>query len=134
MAEPEPAQEAPAAKPEPKPEPHQPPAPTNSADQADPILLPGNGMFLNVMELLVDEGLERYGKAANMCQCPRCLADAKALALSRLPSKYVVLPLPAMPPMMSLYRDEFRSDILSQVIFACNTVAQNPRHPAGGEM
>lgn len=147
--EPEPVSQEPV--PEPEPEPEAPPAPpaepegssapkvSNSvepkpapaADQEDSLILPGNALYLNVLELLVDEAMERYGKATGLCPCARCRADAKALALSRLPAKYVVLPAPAMPPMISLYREEFSSDVLAQVLFACSTVKEHPRHPQG---
>lgn len=99
-------------------------SPTTEKD----TILPGNGIFLNIMELLVDESLEHYGKFSGLCPCSRCLADAKALALSRLPAKYVVLPTAAVAPMMGLYREEFRSDILAQVLFSCDVVTKQPRH------
>lgn len=136
LQEPEPeAPPAPPAEPEgssaPKVSNSVEPKPAPAADQEDSLILPGNALYLNVLELLVDEAMERYGKATGLCPCARCRADAKALALSRLPAKYVVLPAPAMPPMISLYREEFSSDVLAQVLFACSTVKEHPRHPQG---
>ena len=146
--EPEPAPPEPQPEPvKPEPEPETPPAQaeepkassaprvSNSVAPApaeeESLILPGNALYLNVMELLVDEAMERYGKATGLCSCARCRADAKALTLSRLPAKYVVLPAPAMPPMISLYREEFSSDVLAQILYSCNKVKENPRHPQG---
>lgn len=58
-------------------------------------------------------------KALRPLQLPRCLADVRALALSRLPAKYVVLPASSAAPMMSLYQAKFDSMVIAQVIQAC---------------
>ena len=41
--------------------------------------LPDGARFVNVMPPLVEETLERYVRLFHLCDCPRCLADAKAL-------------------------------------------------------
>lgn len=92
------------------------------------VCLPDGAVCFNVMELLVDERLERYVKMFGLCSCPRCLADARALALTRLPSKYVVLSPQTAVPMTSLYRAKFESQVIAQVIQACKTVMEFPRH------
>lgn len=90
--------------------------------------LPDDTRFVNVMLPLVQEKLERYTKMFHLCDCPRCLADAEALTLSRLPAKYVVLPESAFTPMMSLYRSKYDSLITTQVVYACKQVMDAPRH------
>lgn len=90
--------------------------------------LPDGSVFLNVMELLVEERLEKYVKLFGLCNCQRCLADVRALALSRLPAKYVVLPASSATPMLSLYQAKFDSMVIAQVIQACKTVMESPRH------
>ena len=90
--------------------------------------LPDGARFVNVMPPLVEETLERYVRLFHLCDCPRCLADAKALALSRLPAKYVVLPEHAFTPMMSLYRAKFDSMVTTQVVYACKQIIDTPRH------
>lgn len=90
--------------------------------------LPDGTVFINVMERLVEERLEKYVKRFGLCSCPRCLADVRALALSRLPAKYVVLPASSAAPMMSLYQAKFDSMVIAQVIQACKTVMESPRH------
>ena len=124
---------APASKPEPEPQPEPEPAPVPEEEPEVPFAprethLSDGSVCINVMEILVDERLERYVHMFGLCSCPRCLADARALALTRLPAKYVVLPASAATPMVSLYRAKFESMVISQVIQACKTVMETPRH------
>lgn len=90
--------------------------------------LPDGSLFLNVMEILAEEDFVRYSAPAGLCPCPRCQADARALALTRLPSKYVVLPAAARDPMLALYRNQFHTDVFTQVLMACQAVQEHPRH------
>ena len=91
-------------------------------------ILPDGAVYLNVMELLVEARMEKYVKLFGLCDCPRCVADVRALALSRLPAKYVVLPGAAVRPMMSMYEAKFESTVIAQVIYACKAVMESPRH------
>lgn len=139
-SDPEPAPEpepAPALEPEPEEEPRpesRPEAECPAQEEPDipfaprETRLPDGAVCVNVMELLVDERLERYVRMFGLCTCPRCLADARALALTRLPPKYVVLSAMAATPMLSLYRAKFESQVIAQVIQACKTVMESPRH------
>ena len=125
--------------PQPQTEPEQ-AAPENSpVDKAAPAqpapgydgpgtVLEDGSVYLNVMELLVDEPLEKYVKLFGLCTCQRCLADVRALALSRLIPKYVVLPASAVKPMLSLYQAKWEATVIAQVIQACKTVMESPRH------
>ena len=45
--------------------------------------------LVNVMEKVVEDRLEAMLKTENCCQCDRCLEDMKAIALNKLPAKYV---------------------------------------------
>lgn len=92
------------------------------------IPLPGGAVYLNVMEELVEEPLRKYIKLFGLCDCPRCVADVRALALSRLPAKYVVLSSASLPPLLSFYQAKFDSALVTQVIYACKTVMESPRH------
>lgn len=105
-----------------------PPAPAVPAEKLPGQTLPDGASYLNVMEILVEERLEKYVRLFGLCSCPRCLADVRALALSRLPAKYVVLPASAVRPMMSLYQAKFDAAVIAQVIQACKTVMESPRH------
>ena len=124
--EPKPAPEpVPEREPEPEPEPE--PVPETPFAPRE-TRLPDGAVCVNVMELLVDERIERYVRMFGLCTCPRCLADVRALALTQLPPKYVVLAEMAATPMLSLYRAKFESQVIAQVIQACKTVMEAPRH------
>lgn len=109
------------------------PAPSPSVpEQASTELSDGAELF-NVMQLLVAEKLERYVRLFGLCSCPRCLADAEALALTRLPAQYAVFPPDLLPTKLSVYRARYDSEITRQIIWACKSVMDSPRHilPAG---
>ena len=132
MAAPEPE---PESKPEPVPEPQPEPEPAHEPASAfeTPFApretrLPDGAVCVNVMEVLVDERIERYVRMFCLCDCARCLADVRALALTRLPPKYVVLAESVATPMLSLYRAKFESQVIAQVVQACKTVMEAPRH------
>ena len=132
MAAPEPE---PESKPEPVPEPQPEPEPAHEPASAfeTPFApretrLPDGAVCVNVMEVLVDERIERYVRMFGLCDCARCLADVRALALTRLPPKYVVLAESVATPMLSLYRAKFESQVIAQVVQACKTVMEAPRH------
>lgn len=133
-AAPEPRSE-PEALPEPEREAEPEAAPTLELATAQPlqpegpgIPLPGGAVYLNVMEELVEEPLRKYIKLFGLCDCPRCVADVRALALSRLPAKYVVLSRASLSPLLSFYQAKFDSALVAQVIYACKTVMESPRH------
>ena len=111
---PEPDQVAPAPTPPSAPVPE-----TPVQDKLEPI---------NVMELLVEEKLERYIRLFGLCSCPRCLADAKALTLTRLPAKYVVLSPQERMARLSFYQAKYDGDITTQILYACKAVMDFPRH------
>lgn len=126
-------QPEPQSKPEPAPvqamqQPFMPPMPQMPQDLHEQGRLPDGSVFINVMELLVDEKLDRYVKMFGLCDCLRCLADAKALALSRLQAKYVVLEENARIPMLSFYEAKYEELVIPEVIHACKTVMEHPRH------
>lgn len=125
---PEPEREAePEAAPTPEPEAE--PATAQPLQPEGPgIPLPDGAVYLNVMEELVEEPLRKYIKLFGLCDCPRCVADVRALALSRLPAKYVVLSRASLSPLLSFYQAKFDSALVTQVIYACKTVMESPRH------
>lgn len=89
--------------------------------------------LVNVMEKIVEEKLEGMLKDRECCKCERCIEDMKALALNRLPAKYV-----------SSYNGELFSkldsavrqnsvDINVAVANAIDCVASRPSHEVGKE-
>lgn len=45
--------------------------------------------LINVMEDIVKDKLNEMLKTENCCKCDRCVEDMTALALNKLPAKYV---------------------------------------------
>lgn len=127
LVEAPPAPEAPAAAEGPSAG-QTPPAAPAPPESGPGKTLEDGSVFINVMEVLVEERLEKYVKLFGLCSCQRCMADVRALALSRLSAKYVVLPPHAVNPMMSLYQAKFDSTVIAQVVYACKAVMESPRH------
>lgn len=85
--------------------------------------------MVNVMEQILkrqklEQQMERYG----VCTCSRCRADVEALALTKLPAKYIVVDKSTVAPMIGFYENRFRVNILTQIIRACIQVKDNPHH------
>lgn len=85
--------------------------------------------MVNVMEQILkryklEDQMKRYG----VCMCSRCRADVEALALTKLPAKYVVVDSSSVAPIIGFYETRFRVNILTQVIKACMQVKDNPHH------
>lgn len=85
--------------------------------------------FVNVMEqLLMRQDLEAVLKQHSVCTCPRCMSDVCALALTGLPSKYVVTSKDSISPLLSYYENKYKIPVLTELMLACNKVRENPRH------
>lgn len=85
--------------------------------------------FLNVMEqMLLHQDVEGLMKENNVCTCNRCIADVCAIALSALPSKYVVTSQHTLSPILSYYDSRYRISMLTELFKACTKVRENPRH------
>lgn len=83
---------------------------------------------VNVMQILVDEKCMRYVKMFGMCACSRCVADVKALALTNLMPKYLVMRSSEVVPMLTVYERRFNAAVTAQLISACKVVMDYPRH------
>lgn len=85
--------------------------------------------MVNVMEeILSDDVVMAEMKKYGVCLCSRCQSDVRALLLTRLPAKYVVVNVNAVSPLLSYYKNKFRVNILTQTIKACMDVKEHPRH------
>lgn len=120
---PEPAPESPVAA-EPAPAPA---AETEPEPESEPVTSP-EFTCVNVMQVLVDEYAAKYIKMFGVCDCDRCVADIKAIALNNLPPKYVIMDRRDVIPKLTFYEGKFNSDITSQVLQACKTVMNRPHH------
>lgn len=84
--------------------------------------------YFNVIQAIVEERALNYMQMLDMCQCPRCQADVKALALSNLTPKYIVMERSQFTPMLSVYEGKYGAAITAQLISSCLVVKEHPRH------
>ena len=125
--EPEPLQAAePVSEPEPKPEP-EPEEPPRKVNPMEDIT------YINVIQALVEDKVDKYIKQFKMCDCHRCRTDVIACALTSLPVKYIVVPEDESVPMLSIYESRYSAAVTAQLIAACQKVSANPRHSAGSD-
>lgn len=88
----------------------------------------------NAMEIVVRANLEeivqhgdKYG-VEDICTCKRCLLDIMALALNKLPPRYVVCDQGEAYVRSSALDQQFKVDTLFAVLNAVRVVQANPRH------
>lgn len=83
----------------------------------------------NVMENIITRmDLKKYMEQYGVCRCSRCCADTKALILTRLPSKYVVVHEDSVAPMIGFYENKFKVRIFTEILKACLQIKEKPRH------
>lgn len=87
-----------------------------------------NVHYVNVLQELVESNAPYYINTMLQCNCPRCVADMKALALTNLPSKYVVLNPAQKSAYMSVYESRYQSLLSVQMTRACVIVNDKPHH------
>ncbi|MDT3844649.1 MAG: late competence development ComFB family protein [Bacillota bacterium] len=84
---------------------------------------------INVMQNILDsEDLLKYMEQTDCCTCERCQADVRALSLTKLPSKYVVIRKNDTSPTISFYREKYRMDIISTIMRSAEEVKAHPHH------
>lgn len=84
--------------------------------------------YTNIMQVLVEEKAPAYMKKFGICTCKQCEADVKALTLTNLVPKYVVLSKLDRIPMLTVYEGRFNTTVLAQLVRACKTVMDHPHH------
>ena len=122
VPEPEPE---PQPEPEPVPEEEPEPQPEDSTHKPNPM---EDITYINVIQALVEDKVDKYIKQFKMCTCRRCRTDVVALALTTLPAKYIVVPEHESVPMLSIYESRYGAAVTAQLIAACQKVSANPRH------
>ena len=103
---------------------------TVTTQQEPPAEAPKEHIFhyVNVYEKLVLDRLEEFQTMFEVCTCPRCTADVIAIALTNLPAKYIVVDNPKIIPLLSFYREKFKTPVATQLSSACVTVKEKPLH------
>ncbi len=84
--------------------------------------------LVNVMEQIVDEKLSQMLEGEACCKCARCVEDMKALALNRLPAKYVSTNSGELFTKLSATVRQSSVDINVAVAEAIALVAKHPSH------
>lgn len=87
-----------------------------------------NVEYTNVLQELVEETSLYYIENMLQCHCQRCIVDMKALALTNLPSKYVVLEKSKRAAYMSVYAARYEKELSVQMMRACVIVNEHPHH------
>lgn len=84
--------------------------------------------YVNVMEKIVEDEVLYFMREFKMCMCDRCIADTKALALTRMPAKYIVKEKSQIPPLMNFYANKFIGYVTVELTKACTIVKEIPHH------
>ncbi len=83
----------------------------------------------NYMEYIVQDALEDILKnKGDICKCQKCRLDMQALALNKLPPKYVVSEKGRVFTKLQEVEIQFRADVLREVTKAITQVSKNPTH------
>ena len=82
----------------------------------------------NIMEDLVECKLNELIRASNMCGCERCRADVQALALNKLPPKYVVSVSGDVYSHFQAMNVQTQVNITTAIVNAIRIVQQSPHH------
>lgn len=84
--------------------------------------------LVNVMEKVVDEKLEEMLQSENCCKCARCLEDMKAIALNKLPAKYVSTHSGELFTKLDTTTRQISVDLNVAVSYAIDCVSAHPSH------
>ena len=84
----------------------------------------------NSMEDLVENRLGDLMRSADMCCCERCRADTKALALNKLPPRYVVSVGGEVYSRFQELSTQNQVNITAAIMAAIRVVRQHPHHDA----
>ncbi|WP_243652112.1 late competence development ComFB family protein [Clostridium tyrobutyricum] len=83
----------------------------------------------NYMEDIVDELMpgvvEKYD---DICKCPKCLNDIKAIVLNNLSPKYISTERGMLYTKLNELSRQFNTNIVKEIVLAINIVSKNPSH------
>ncbi|MDD4571266.1 MAG: late competence development ComFB family protein [Clostridia bacterium] len=98
---------------------------TNRREIGIPALDTQKTVLVNTTETLVLEKLDAVLNRFNCCKCDRCKKDIVALALNKLPPKYMVL---AETQPLPIIGTQENAQVVSAIIQAILTVRNHARH------
>lgn len=79
----------------------------------------------DVVGRLVPEILNEY---KDVCKCPMCVEDIKAIVLNKIPPKYAVSEKGLLYIKTNELCTQFKMDVIKEIVIAIGVVSQNPRH------
>lgn len=82
----------------------------------------------NLIEVLVSQAIDDIKKHYDFCGCPQCRLDISALALNKIPPRYVVSSKGSAYGRAEMLKMQNDLDVLGTVLEAIKTVQQKPRH------
>ncbi|WP_426388103.1 late competence development ComFB family protein [Desulforudis sp. 1088] len=90
-------------------------------------------VLVNMAEIAVSQMLnsiiENYKRIRpELCTCERCREDIMAIALNRIPPKYVSTPKGRTITSVAYENFGGRAQVTAQVVYAIETVIESPRH------
>lgn len=85
-------------------------------------------IYLDVMKEVVEDRLMEYMNRFDVCTCERCILDVKALTLSNLPPKFIVVEKSTSRPLLSFYKSKYSAELMTELTKACLAVLDHPRH------
>ncbi|MBM7871020.1 competence protein ComFB [Clostridium pascui] len=86
-------------------------------------------MLKNYIEIVIDELLPHVlDKYSDICTCPRCVEDIKAIALNNLKPLYVATETGFVYAKVNDLRTQFTTDVIKELMSAIEIVSKNPRH------
>jgi competence protein ComFB len=81
------------------------------------------------MEMLVDEVLPvMISNEVGICKCDKCMLDIKAIALNRLPAKYIVSDIGEIYRRFDELGKQLEIDAVEAIMKAFELVKKCPRH------
>lgn len=84
--------------------------------------------LINMMETFVDERLVEMLKNETCCKCERCMEDMKAIALNKLPARYVSTHNGELFSKLDSTIRQNSTDIMVAVSYAIECVSSRPSH------
>lgn len=82
----------------------------------------------NYMEEVVLRSFDEITSGMDFCKCEKCRLDIMAIALNRLPTKYVVTDKGELFAKVDNLRGQFDADLITAITQAAMIVGKNPKH------
>jgi len=82
----------------------------------------------NYMEEIVFTMMKKVLMDMDVCTCEKCCLDIAAIALNRLPPKYIVTEKGELYSKANTLIQQFEVDVIAAITKAAIKVKENPRH------